>query len=370
MRIAIDAREMSGQLAGKGRYIYELVRALAELDSSNQYILYSKSELSIALPKNFTKVVIGGKPGLRQLWLANDVKARDCELLFAPTGYLPVIFSKVPVIVTVHDLAIFVTKDTRPALRTLVAERLLLSWAVKKSAAILSVSESTKSDLIRLFKTSEKKIQVTPLGYDQQSYVVKADATADKKVLDNYQLTPGYLLFIGTLEPRKNIVSIITAYSQLTSAQQEQYPLVIGGKKGWFYEEIFATVQRLGLENKVHFLGRVEDSELPALYRGAKLFLFPSFYEGFGLPPLEAMACGTPVITSNISSLPEVVGEAGWLVDPHNLLELVEALTILITHEDRYLELKKKAPAQAAQFSWQKTAVLTRELFERVGNSD
>lgn len=362
MKIAIDAREMVGAVAGKGRYVAEVAKALATINKENIYFLYSKQSVDIKLPKNFQNVLIGGLPGLRQLWLALDAKKRGCDLFFSPTGYLPVIFSLIPSVVTVHDLAIFVTKDARPALKTLIAEKLLLGMVIKKARHITAVSESTKNDLVRLFGVPKEKITTTLLGYDKAAY--QPQTKNDSEILKSYKLKPNYLLFIGTLEPRKNIVGLIKAYSQLSKELQTKYPLVIGGKKGWFYEEIFATVKQLNLENEIKFLGRVPDNHLPALYRNAKIFLFPSFYEGFGLPVLEALACGTPVVTANISSLPEVVGEAGILVNPYNTSDISQAIGKLLTDDKTYTMLKEKSPEQAEKFDWTETAKRTLKVFE------
>lgn len=366
MTIAIDAREMVGQIAGKGRYVLELVQALAKLDSENQYYLYCKARPTIALPKNFTVVLIGGKPGLRQFWMANDVKRRGCDVFLAPTGYLPAILSRVPTVVTVHDLAIFLVKEARPTRNTYLAERLLLGLAVRRATHIVTVSESTKQDLAKVFGTPKQKISVTLLGYDKKRYQPKASKD-DLSVLKEYQLTASqYVLFIGTLEPRKNIVGLITAYARLPKQLRDIFPLAIAGKKGWFYEEIFATVKELDVVDAVHFLGRVPDEHLPALYRQARCFAFPSFYEGFGLPVLEALGCGTPVITSNISSLPEVAQHGGLLVNPKKLETITEALDTLLTDDTRYAEMKKETTTQAASFSWETTAKETLAIFKDI----
>lgn len=364
MRIAIDAREMVGQIAGKGRYVAELVRALAKIDQKNTYLLYVKAPSNIPLPSNFKIVLIGGLPGLRQLWLAQNAAQEKCNLLFAPTGYLPVVFSFLPCVTTVHDLAVFVSKKTKPALKTLIAEKLLLGLAVSKSNQLITVSQSTKNDLEAIFPSAKNKISVTLLGYDRQAYTPEVKKE-DKEILQKYRLSPGYLLFIGTLEPRKNIEGIIRAYAALPSAMRSLHPLVIGGQKGWYYDSIFTTVKELNLGEEILFLGRVADSDLPSLYRHAKLFLFPSFYEGFGLPPLEAMACGTPVVTSNISSLPEVVGEGGLLVDPNSSAAITRAVQSLIGNQKVYENCQKQALTQAATFSWEKTAKETLLIWQK-----
>jgi alpha-1,3-rhamnosyl/mannosyltransferase len=364
LTIAIDAREMAGQIAGKGRYVVELVKALAEIDSTNSYFLYSKGPIAtdFSLPKNFKVVRIGGLPGLRQLWLAIDAKKRGCDVLLSPTGYLPVIFSLIPSIVTIHDLAIFTTPEAKPALKTFLSERLLLKTAVRRAKKIMAVSQSTKNDLVKLFQIPADKVTVTPLGYDRNKYNLKP--SGDQAILDQYQLAKDYLLFIGTLEPRKNIEGIIKAYSQLPTELQGRHKLVIAGKKGWYYDSIFQNVESLGLTDSVQFLGRVPDEHLPALYRQAKLFIFPSYYEGFGLPVLEALACGTPVVSSHNSSLPEVVGDCGRLVDPRQPDQISQAIGELLRNQKLYLDLKKGCANQAAHFSWQQTAMLTLETIK------
>lgn len=365
MRIAIDAREMVGTIAGKGRYVAELINGLAAIDSENTYYLYTKQPIPTNLPKNFINILIDGLPGLRQLWLAIDAKRRGCSVLLSPTGYLPIIFSFIPSVVTVHDLAPFVTKAARPTFKTLVSERLFLGLATRRSNKIVAVSDSTKHDLMEIFHVSAAKIITTPLGYDKHVYT--PNGREDYKIVSSYGLKPDYLLFVGTLEPRKNITGIIRAYGQLPVAMRQRYPLAIAGKKGWFYEEIFSLAKELNLEKEIKFLGRVPDEHLPALYRQAKLFLFPSFYEGFGLPPLEALASGTPVVTSNTSSLPEVVGEAGVTIDPTNPDELGFAIRDLLADESKYSILQSKAVKQAVKFDWKTTARLTLKVLKSVG---
>lgn len=361
-KIAIDAREMVGQLAGKGRYVAELIFALAQIDHQNLYYLYLKQPLpkSIKLPTNFQPVLIGGLPGLRQYWLANDAKRLGCNVLLSPTGYLPILFSQIPSVVTVHDLAIFTTPEAKAQLKTQLAEKLLLGLAARKAKHILAVSQATKDDLIKIFHLPTNKITVTHLGYDRQQYQPKENN--DQAVLKNLRLIPGYILFIGTLEPRKNIEGLIKAYAQLPPSLRQQHKLVIGGKKGWYYESIFRTVKSMNLNSSVQFLGRVNDDDLPALYRQAKGFVFPSFAEGFGLPPLEAIACGTPVISANTTSLPEVIGQAGLLINPRQTPQLSKAIEQLLTDQQLYSKLKNQTLNQAEQFNWQKTAELTLEI--------
>ncbi len=366
LTIAVDARQIRDSMVGKVRYITEVVHYLGEIDHANHYILYAEDVLPLKLPANFETVILKKSLGLKQLWLARDAKRRGCDVLFAPTAYLPVLFSQIPAVLTVHDLAPFVSPQAKPAWRTLLAERLLLGPAVRRAQQLIAVSEGTKRDIEKVFGVKGQKITVTPLGYDQKRFMPPSSSTQeqDQETLDHFKLKPGYLLFVGTLEPRKNIVGLIEAYGQLSAASRQQYRLVIGGGKGWFYEAIFAKVKELHLEEEITFLGRVDDEYLPSLYRQAKLFLFPSFYEGFGLPPLEALACGTPLVAANNSSLPEVVGEAGRLADAHDPKTIAQAIEALLTDPDAYAQVKALTTKQASHFNWRLTAKATLEVLK------
>lgn len=368
--IAIDARETMGNRAGKGRYIYEIVRNLSRIDHTNHYILYVNEPIDYSVGENFKVVVLPKKFGIKQFWLAWHAYKAKCQVLFAPTAYLPVLFSFIPSVVTVHDLAIFIAKESRPAFRTKLAETLLLKPAAWKAKKVIAVSESGEEDIQKILGLKKSKIATIQEAYDKEAFFPKSPQTTDKDkvVLANYNLTPHYLLFIGTLEPRKNVIGLLTAYSQLSNELRHAYPLVIGGKKGWFYEEIFAKVKELNLTENVQFLGRVPDEYLPALYRNAKIFIFPSFYEGFGLPPLEAIACGTPAITSNISSLPEAVGEAGVLINPRKPEEITQTISELLTNASRYNTLVSHSNAQAAKFDWEHAAKETLEVLTSVAS--
>lgn len=353
VRIAIDAREAVGHGAGKGRYIREIIRELSKLDDTNSYFLYSKRPLELELGPNFKNILIGGGTGMRQLWLARDAKQRGCNVLFSPTGYLTTIFSRIPVVQTVHDLAIFTTTEARPALRTLVSEKLLLGHACAKAKRITAVSQSTKDDLIRLFGVPADKISVNYLGYDHELYQPQT-SSADEAVLKRYGLNNGeYLFYIGTIEPRKNLVRAMEAYQKLPDELRRGLPFVIAGGLGWHYEAIVKAAENTA---GVKMIGRVEDDALPALYRGCRAFIFPSIYEGFGLPPLEAMACGAPVLTSNVSSLPEVIGDSGLLVAPRESKAISDAMRRLIEDQDLRVKLSAKALKQAATFTWSETA--------------
>ncbi|QQG49777.1 MAG: glycosyltransferase family 4 protein [Candidatus Berkelbacteria bacterium] len=359
VRIAIDGREAVSHGAGKGRYIREIIRELSKLDHDNDYVIYSKQPLELELGANFESVIIGGTAGLRQLWLARDAQRRGCKVLFSPTGYLTTVFSRIPVVQAVHDLAIFTTPEARPALKTLISERFLLGYACNKARRITAVSQSTKNDLERLFGVPGSKISVDYLGYDHKPYHSQP-AEGDEAVLKQHNLEKGqYLFYVGTIEPRKNLARAITAYQALPSKMKQRFPFIVAGGLGWHYE---AIVEAAANERQVRLVGRVADAELPALYRNCRAFIFPSLYEGFGLPPLEAMACGAAVLSSNVSSLPEVIGDGGLLVEPTDITAISSAISRLLTDDTLVSSLGKKAAEQAVNFDWAKTANGVRQL--------
>ncbi|MBI3802781.1 MAG: glycosyltransferase family 4 protein [Nitrospirae bacterium] len=206
---------------------------------------------------------------------------------------------------------------------------------------------------------------MTPLG--MEAHFKPVPVAFLNPVLSKYGLKPGsYILYIGTLEPRKNIINLLRAYATLPTRLREQYPLVLGGGMGWLMETLDMQIQKLGIQSSTIKTGYLPGGDLPALYSGAAVFVFPSLYEGFGLPPLEAMACGTPVITSNVSSLPEVVGEAGVQVHPEDVGRLAAEIEDLITDPARRALLSQKGLERAKQFSWERCAALTLDVYDRV----
>jgi glycosyltransferase involved in cell wall biosynthesis len=231
---------------------------------------------------------------------------------------------------------------------------------------IIAVSENTKKDILNFFPfLEEKKIRVIYEAADDHFTVIQ-----DEKILagcrQQYHLPPEFILCVGTLEPRKNLVTLLNAFSNVS--QKKDIPLVITGKKGWKYKEIFKTFSNLRLEKKVFFTGYVYQEDLPALYNLATVFVYPSIYEGFGLPPLEAMQCGCPVITSNVSSLPEIVGDAAIKVNPFSVKALEEAIYKLVSNPELRKDYIHTGLKQAEKFSWDKCAQETFQVYQEVLN--
>jgi glycosyltransferase involved in cell wall biosynthesis len=288
------------------------------------------------------------------------------DLLHSTVNVRPILCS-CPTIVTVHDV-IFLRypQAFKPSKRRYLSA--MTGWSCRHAAQVIAVSEQTRRDIIELFGVAPDRVTTVHNGVGEKFRSLPANevgAFKKAKGLDGKRM----VLYLGTLEPRKNIPTLIGAFASLAKSNQyDDCVLAIGGSKGWYYDEIFASAERLGLvkSGKVRFLGRVPDEELTLWYNSAAAFTYPSLYEGFGLPVLEAMACGTPVIAANTSAFPEVVGEAGLLVDPTDEAAWCRALMTVLNDSELHSKLSTLGLEQAAKFSWQKAAEETARVYDRV----
>ncbi len=267
-------------------------------------------------------------------------------------------------VITIHDIISLLFPENIP-----FASRMFYSkwmpFSYRKATQIITISDSTKADIQSILKIPEEKITVIPLAVDERfkSPVLKDDVA---RVKEKLHLPDRYILHVGTLEPRKNLEFLIEAFAKtLEDDKNRDLNLVITGKKGWYFEGLFSKVKKLKLGRKVIFTGYIDEEDKPALCKGARLFAFPSLYEGFGLPPLEAMASGVPVISSNTSSMPEVVGEAGILISPKNKDAWVEAITRVNSDSKLREQMIDKNKIQVARFSWANTAKKTIEVYQK-----
>jgi glycosyltransferase involved in cell wall biosynthesis len=350
--------------AGIHWYIHNLLQHLPEADPGVDYTVFlpdrgfpERAGLRLrpsGLPMH--------RPPVRFLWeqAVQPWAARRAglDLLHCPAFVGP-LYAGTPFVVTVHDLSfVLFPEGFRGWNRTYL--RLLTSRSVKRARRVIAVSESTRQDLVRLYGLSPNRVDVVYNGVDAAFRSLPSGEVAAFRARRG--LPERFLLFVGTLEPRKNIVRLVEAYAHLP---RPRIPLMLVGGRGWFYDQVFARVEELDLAGEVCFVGYVAAEELPWWYNASEALVYPSLYEGFGLPVLEAMACGTPVITSNTSSLPEVVGQAGMLVEPTDVVALTEALRRVLQDAALRAQMRTAGLAQAARFSWQGTAGGTVKSYRR-----
>lgn len=369
MRIGIDYTAAVHQRAGIGRYTRSLVKALARLDKENEYILLvaGRPKEGTAFPPNFEiRYLPLSHHWTTILWqrlrlpLSADLFTGPVDLFHSPDYVFPPL-RRGKRVLTIHDLSFLrYPEGAPPGLRWYLTQAVPRS--ISQADLVLAVSRSTKRDLIELLEVEADRVEVLYEGVEERFHPLDEEALV--AVRGRYSLDFPFILTVGTLEPRKNHVGLLQAYSLLKRRHLPQ--LVIAGDKGWLYEGIFQEVERLGLEERVLFLGYVPEEDLPALYNLADLFVYPSLYEGFGLPPLEAMACGTPVVVSDTSSLPEVVGDGALLVPPRDVEALGEAMEKVLSDPPLREELRRKGLERAKRFRWGEAAKRLLALYERV----
>jgi glycosyltransferase involved in cell wall biosynthesis len=338
MRIGIDCRTIlnpkGGEGAGVGHYTYYLVTSLLAADHTNEYVLFPfRRENTTVRFFPFSQYRRFLPFAYSHLLISATLNRERLDLFHAPANIIPLGYTK-PAIVTIHDLAIFHNPSWFPT--QVFSTRLLVPQTLKRARAILAVSENTAK-------------VVSPQ--------------------ERFGLPEKYFCFVGTLEPRKNLIRLVEAYADLRkrNAALENIPLILAGKKGWKSEAIFKTISANGLEASVRYLGYISGAEKIGLIRGAQAFVFPSSYEGFGLPVLEALALGTPVLTSNQSSLPEVTGDAAELIDPESTEAIAKGIERVLFDEPLRKRLRTQGIEQARKFSWEKVALQTIALYEKIG---
>jgi len=371
MRIAIDYTPALRQGAGIGRYTRGLVAGLAEIDRENQYTLFSAGETPSVRdwPANFHLRTSTIPPrwltvGWHRLRLPIPVEllAGDCDLYHSPDFALPPL-RRARGLVTIHDLSFLrVPECADPGLRAFLEKA--VPAAVLRARRILADSENTRKDLIEILRVDPDRISVVTPAVEPRFRREDTVARLDE-VRARYGLPARFILGLGTLEPRKNFTGLIAAYSQLVRETGLPHALVIGGKPGWLYEDIYRQAQQEDLAGRVLFPGFAADEDLPALYSLADVFAFPSLYEGFGIPVLEAMACGTPVVTSNNSSLPEAAGSAALMVEATDATELAEAIAKVLNDNELRRRMIAAGYEQASRFTWQRSAQALLEAYER-----
>lgn len=366
MRIGIDARIVHYARGGIRNYTLRLLEALAALDADADYhVLHSRKDRNPPLPgPNFHPVACWTPSHHRLERWALGVEVARLELdLLHTTDFIPPAFGYHRSVITIHDLSFLYYPQFLTA-QSLRYYNRQIGWAVRRADHILADSRATKIDLVSMLDVPLEKVTAVHLAADPA--LRPLPETEAKQIAAKYSLDPGYLLFVGTLEPRKNLPGLLQAYRLLLDAEVTAVPLVLVGGKGWLYHEVFEHIETLCLTERVRFLYDVPDADLPGLYSAARVLTTPSFYEGFGFPALEAMACGTPVVVADRASLPEVVGEAGLLVNPDDPEDIAQELARALTDEPLRARMRELGLAQAARFTWERTAQATLAVYRKV----
>ncbi len=364
MRIGIDARLVYYSQAGIGQYIIHLVNGLAEVDKENEYVLLQsrKDDTTILEEPTFRRVSLWtpSHHRLERYSLNVELMRLGLDVLHSP-DFIPPHRPSCRSVITVHDLAFllyphFLTKESARYYGH-------IDQAVRWTDHIIAVSESTKRDTMQHLGVPEDKITVV---YEAANPIFRPidRAEAREQVRNRHGLEGPFILFVSTIEPRKNVPTLVRALWQLQECYKEDVRLVLAGGKGWLFEDAFAIIEELKMDSQVHLLGRVSSEDLLYLYNAAELLAHPAFYEGFGLPPLEAMACGLPVVVSQVASLPEVVGDAGLLIDPHDVDELTVGMWRILNDSELRQEMREKGFRQAERFSWQRAARETLAIYK------
>lgn len=367
MKVGVDARLLSRPLTGIGRYTLELCRVLSKEPNISLY-LYSpapiQSDVVLSLPSANIRTKNWNNGLLRQLWgesyLPLWAKKDEVDVFWGPAHRLPRWLPKnIARVVTIHDLVWKYAGDTMRTFSRLL-ERYQMPAAVRTADEVVADSRATADAIKKEFLININKLSVVPLGASL------AENVASFEILQEQGINRPYFLFVGTLEPRKNLIRLLTAYSHLSGPSKEQAILVIAGGKGWGGIDLNDTVADLALGKYVHILGYVDDSTLATLYANALFLAMPSLYEGFGLPLVEAMVHGTPVLTSNNSSMPEVAGNAGLLIDPLDIHSIEKGLEEMVSNHTLRNNLANNAQENVSKFNWDTAAKELVSVFEKV----
>lgn len=370
MRIGIDARALSGRFTGDRTYWRGLIGGLAEIDRENEYLLYLREPAveggELELSPNFKRRLLPATNG--RLWsfihFPRALEKDRVDIAHVQYTVPPVL--PCPVVTTIHDISFRLFPDLFAAKDRFILNTGLPS-SLKRAAAVIAVSENTRRDILKAFPgTDPRKVVATPLASDSRYHVLTPteQESAAKLVNERYGLGRPYLLSVGVLQPRKNVPLLLRAFARAKTQAHLPHRLAVVGKRGWLSLETEAAIQAAG--ESVVMTGYAPDEHLPALYSSADAFCYPSLYEGFGLPPLEAMACGCPTLSSTASSLPEVVGDGGVLIDPRDIEAWVRGIIEISTDQALQEKLRRAGPARAALFSWKGTAQLTKKVYEAI----
>lgn len=365
MKLLINGDTLGAQKTGIGYYTCCLLEALAALPENHL-------DIEVAVRKNNVLPSCNGpnRIGKRSISEHSFQKflpwgpewLKEYDLLHEP-NYIPWKFSG-PTVVTVADMSYRICPQFHPRRRVMLMKS--LEGRIKAAKHIITISENARREIHEILNIPEERITVTPLGVDSGYHPMELSEEEICQLRDRYQLPDRFFLYVGAIEPRKNLQRLVEAFNVWRRQPENgdlDHKLVMTGGKGWLYGDIFKRIQELGLQDQIVFTGYVPEEDLPRIYNLAQALVYPSLYEGFGLPPLEAMACGTPVISSNCSSIPEVVGESGLLVDPLSVEELSAALQQVSQSSALRQELSQRGLQRARHFTWENCARLTMQVY-------
>lgn len=378
MRIGIDCRTIlnpeRGEKAGIGHYTYYLVKHLLKVDKKNEYVLYF--DYTYPEPREFLNepnVTVRHFPfsrykrylpfGYAHFLITAELKRDRLDVFHAPANIIPYGYKR-PSVVTVHDLAIYKHPEWFPEGQDF-SKRVLVPSSLQRARKIIAVSQSTRQDVKKIFGVPEAKIKVVYEGLSKEKRVTTQGRVA---VQNRYKLAPNYVFTVGVLEPRKNLPGLIKAFDAIVNSNWKKWKdwqLVIAGAKGWKYDDTMRAIKDAKCGSCIRYIGYVSHEEKVALMSGASVFAFPSLWEGFGLPVLEAMGMGVPVLSSDVSAIPEVAQGAALLVNPKKTTEIQAGLKELMTSPDRRQELAELGKVRAQSFSWTEVARETLKIYEQ-----
>jgi glycosyltransferase involved in cell wall biosynthesis len=373
VRIAIDAHAVGAKLGGNESYAVNLIEALSQIDSANDYTIYvttneARERFSDRWANFKVRSTLPHTPLIRiPLTLSAELRKHPVDVLHVQFTAPP--FCPCPVVVSIHDLSFEHLPHTFKR-RSRTQLRLTVRHSAQRAARILTLSEHTREDIVKTYRIKPDRVTAIPLAAPDHFRSV-TDYRELQRVRHNYGIDGEYILTVGSIQPRKNLARLFKAYASLRGdCSPDKLPkLVLVGKCAWLYDDTMRALDETGVRDAVILTGYVPETDLPALYSGALCFVYPSFFEGFGLPPLEAMKCGAPVVVGNTTSLPEVVGDAALAVDPFDVDAIAGAIKRLINDPALRKELSVKGQERASAFSWRETARQTLKVYEEVART-
>jgi glycosyltransferase involved in cell wall biosynthesis len=376
VKIGYNAQIISRSGAGIVNFARNVIQHLVQVQSDHEFFIYGNPAFLSHLESHHAHIVptnpFVDNSSKRIIWeqcvLPFKISRNNLDLMLYPDHTAPIFKKSCPVVITLHDIAFISFPDTFTSATRLYKEY-AVKQSVKRASRIIAVSEFTKLEVMKFLDVPESKLTVIYRGIDER-FQENSNEVQLSSIRTKYDLQNKFILFVGTLEPRKNIQKLIQGYAGLLKQKKIPHDLIIVGGQGWLFKDIYGMIEKLGVQNSVKLLGYVADTDLPLLYNLADVFVYPSLYEGFGLPPLEAMACGCPVVTSNRSSLPEIVGDAAMLVDPYDSDAIANGIFQVIDNKDYRQLLRKQGLQRASQFTWKRTVAEILKIFDAITNED